>query len=264
MHREFQLQDIALQTAQMKRKSNLISTQPKKKQKTTDHNQIVVLKRDVRALKQANETHVFDQNIFGAFTTTLISGVWPSAGACLNCPIQGDTVFNRQGSEVKGVGFSIKGNLLFHPGEINQTTCRLMVYLDKQNNGTANNTILTPSANALIDVTTCVDAVYAPQYIVNKKRFKILYNKVFNNQPAVVTDYDPVTGNTSTVAIRSAQFNIWIPWKGITEFNAGNAATAADIQTNAVRFLVFSESPTISATNFMSVSMAARFFFKEA
>lgn len=244
--------------------AGLTGRKTNKRQKTkSDHNQIVVLKRDVRALKQANETHVFDQNIFGAMTSTLISATWPSAGACLNCPIQGDTVFNRQGSEVKGVGFKIKGQILFNPQEIQATDCRILVYLDKQNNGTANNTILTPSTNALIDITTCVDAIFAPMYIVNKKRFRILYDKVLTNNVEAVTDYDPVSGNTSTVSIRHIKFNIWIPWKGLTEFNAGNAATAADIQTNAVRILFFTQVPA-GGTTTASVSMASRFFFKEA
>jgi len=243
--------------------AGLTGRKTNKRQKTkSDHNQIVVLKRDVRALKSANETHVFDQNIFGAFTATLISATWPSAGACLNCPIQGDTVANRQGAEVKAVGFRIKGNLLFNPGELQTTGCRLLVYLDKQNNGTANNTMLrSVSENGVLDNTTCVDVLYCPMNPVNKKRFKVLYDKTFNNNPAMVTS--TVAGNTTGVSIRAQQFNIWIPWKGLTEYNSGNAANANDIQTNCVRVIAISQVPA-TAFNYMSISLASRFYFKEA
>jgi len=264
MHREFQLQDIALQTAQMKRKSTFANKQPKKKQKT-DHNAIVVLKRDVRSLKAANETHVFDQQIFGAFTTTLISATWPSVGACLNCPIQGDTIANRQGAEVKAIGFAIKGTILCNPQELQNTQFRFIVYLDKQNNGTANNTILrTVSENALLDNTTVVDVNYCPFNPVNRKRFRVLIDQNIINSPQVITDYDPVTGNTSTVSIKALKFKFWVPWAGITEYNSGQTATATDIQTNCVRVLVLSSAPQSVAAAYASMSLGSRFYFKES
>jgi len=258
------LQDLALQTAQMKRKSTFANKQPKKKQKT-DHNQIVALKRDVRSLKQANETHVFDQQIFGAFSTTPISATWPAVTACLNCPIQGDTIANRQGAEAKAIGFSLKGNILCNPQELQNTQFRFIVYIDKQANGTASNTILrTVSENALLDNTTCVDVNYCPLNPVNRKRFRVLLDQNIVNSPQVITDYDPVTGNTSTVSIKALKFKFWITWKGITEYNSGNSATATDIQTNAVRVLVIQSAPQSVAAAYASMSLASRFYFKEA
>jgi len=246
--------------------AGLTGRKTNKRQKTkSDHNQIVVLKRDVRALKQANETHVFDQNIFGAFTTTLISGTWPSVGACLNCPIQGDTIANRQGAEVKAIGFALKGTILCNPQELQNTQFRFIVYLDKQNNGTAANTILrTVSENGLLDNTTCVDVNYCPFNPVNKKRFRVLLDRNMINSPQVITDYDPVTGNTSTVSIKALKFKFWVPWTGLTEYNSGNASTAVDIQTNAVRVLVIQSAPQSVAAAYASMSLASRFYFKEA
>lgn len=245
--------------------AGLTGRKTNKRQKTkSDHSQIVSLKRDVRSLKQANETHVFDQNIFGAMTTTLISGTWPSAGACLNCPAQGDTVFSRQGNEIKGVGFRVRGSILFNPQEIQQTGCRIIIYVDKQNNGTLNNTILrTASDNAVLDNVTCIDALYCPTYVANKKRFKILKDETFHNNVSAVTDYDPVSGNTSTVSIKARKFDYWIPWTRQTEFNSGNGINAGDIQTNAVRFLAFTQTPAGAGT-YASISMASRYYFKEA
>lgn len=263
MHRECELRNIALQTAQMKRKSSFQNKQPKKKQKT-DHSQIVSLKRDVRNLKLANETHVFDQNISGLLSNTPISSTWPSAIVCLNCPDQGDRVNQRQGSQVKSEGFEIRFQVSFASGQLDSSSYRVLVFVDKQNNATLTPVMLASVSNqGYLDNTTSVDVMQCPYLIYNSKRYRTLYDKRFTNNPTCVRDYDPVSGNTSTVSSRSIMHKIRIPWKGLTEFNGGNAITASDIQTNAVRFAIISSQPTVVG-DFMAVSMASRFFFKEA
>jgi len=263
MIRECELRNIALQTAQMKRKSSFQNKQPKKKQKT-DHSQIVSLKRDVRNLKLANETHVFDQNIQGVLSNTPISSTWPSAIVCLNCPDQGDRVNQRQGSQVKSEGFEIRLQVAFAVGQLDQTSYRVLVFIDKQNNATVTPVMLASVSNqGYLDNTTTTDVMNCPYLTYNSKRYRTLYDKRFVSNPTCVRDYDPVSGNSSSVSSRSIMHHIRIPWKGITEFNGANNITSADIQTNAVRFAIISAAPT-NPGDFMAVVMASRFFFKEA
>jgi len=251
---------------QMKRKEAPTKTfKGSAKRQKTDHEKVMTLQKQVRSLNKANETHVFDQNIFGAATTTLISGTWPSVGVCLNCPVQGDTVKDRQGAQTKGVGFAVRGTILCNPQELQNTQFRFLVYNDKQNNGTAANTILrSVSENGLLDNTTCVDVNYCPLNPVNKKRFKILHNENIINNPELITDYDPVSGNTSTVSIKALPFKFYIPWTQVTDYNSGNSATATDIQTNCVRLLIIQSAPQSVAAAYASFSVASRFYFKEA
>lgn len=248
----------------MKRKANYQKTRKTTKKAKTQADEIVILKRNVRALKQANETHVKDTTIFGAFSSAVISGTWPSVAMTLNAPIQGDTVFDRQGSEVKGVGFKIKGNMKFNGAEIFPTTStvRILVFCDKQNNGIANPSMLmTASANGVLQNDNVADVMVAPKSWQNKKRYQILKDFQIQNSPGFTTDYDPVTGNTSLVPVIDYPFEFYIPWTKITNYNNGNGGNAGDIVTNAVRFVAIQTTP--GAANFDSISVMSRFFFKE-
>jgi len=262
MHREFQLQDIALQTAQMKRKSTFANKQPKKKQKIvkTDHMQIVSLKRDVRNLKLANETHVFDAVYQAALSAAPITAAYPSLILDIACPIQGDTIASRQGSSIKSKGFKIKVQIASNNQELIYTPYRIIVFCDRQNNSVAAPLIL-GNTNALLKNTLTTDVATMPRLELNMKRYTVMKDVmgVFTPQVVAIT----AAGSTTAVISVDHQYEWWIPFTKLIEFNNGNAGTNADVVTNACRIVVMQGAP-VNGGAYCFASVQSRFYFDES
>jgi len=260
--RHHELQRIALETAQMKRKSSYPSKQPKKKQKIakTDHMQIVSLKRDVRNLKLANETHVFDAVFQAALSAAPITAAYPSVILPIACPIQGDTINSRQGSSIKAKGFKIKVQIASNSQELIYTPYRIIVFCDRQNNSVDSPLIL-GNTNALLKNTLTTDVATMPRLELNMKRYTVMKDVIGVFTPQVIADV--VSGGTTSVISVDHQYEWWIPFTKLIEFNNGNAGTNADVVTNACRIVVMQGAP-VNGGAYCFASIQSRFYFDES
>jgi len=264
MIRECELRNIALQTAQMKRKSSFQNKQPKKKQKT-DHEKLMTLQKQVRVLKSADEIRTFDVSITGAtLSTSGISSTYPSLIRNLNCPTLGDFYNNRLGNEVKSIGFKVKGAIYTQTAELVQQHLRVIIWVDKMNIGILNPSVIgNANSNALLDLSTQQLVEHMPTVWQNRKRYKILYNKVLISNPQVTLDYDPVSGNSSLFAGRSMDFETYVPFTRIINYNQANGGIASDIMQNAVYMAVISNAPQNTVIQYCNAAFTSRWFFHE-
>ena len=69
-----------------------------------------------------------------------------------------------------------------------------------------------------------------------------MYNKVFVNNPSLILDYDPVSGNTSTVASKSVTFELKIMRKKIMFANTNNG-DGSDIISNGIWYAIMQDAP---------------------
>jgi len=259
--RHHELQRIALETAQMKRKSTFANKQPKKKQKiANDHMQIVSLKRDVRNLKLANETHIFDAVYQAALSAAPITAAYPSVILPIACPIQGDTISSRQGSSIKSKGFKIKVQIASNNQELIYTPYRIIVFCDRQNNSVDAPLIL-GNTNALLKNTLTTDVATMPRLELNMKRYTVMKDVMGVFRPQVVA----ITAAGATTAVISVdhQYEWWIPFTKLIEFNNGNAGTNADVITNACRIVVMQGAP-VNGGAYCFASIQSRFYFDES
>jgi len=251
----------------MKRKDAPTKTfkgNPKRAKVGSDHQEIIKLKRQVNVLKKANETHTFDVTANVGLTSAAISGTYPSCVRCLNCPLLGDFYNNRQGNQVLSRGFKLKGAIYSQAAEINQQTFRVIVYCDTQNNGILSPSVIgAPTSNSFLDNAGVLVENLMPNW-QNRKRFIKLYDKTLICNPSSVSDYDPITGNTSTVVSKALRFDTFIPFTKIINYNQNNAALASDIQQNAVYIAIFSDAPTNLSVLQANASFLTRWFFCEA
>lgn len=155
-------------------------------------------------------------------------------------PIQGDGVSNRQGNVITITSWHIKAIFLSQPGFIGPTRIRCMVVIDLQFNGA--NPVL---GGTILDNTTITDLTLSPRNMNQVKRFKIIYDKMFYLQPYTVQDYDPVTGNTSTVVSRGHSINIFNKIRHRIQF-VSNGGTTADLTGFVPLFYVVSDRAVLS------------------
>ena len=236
---------------------------PPKKAKT-DHQAVLTLKRDVRKLKRANETHAFDVYYNVGLTSTAISATYPSLVTCLNCPLLGDYVNNRQGNEVLSIGIKLRGAIYSTRDELTAQTFRVIVFADSENHGLASPLVIgAGTGNAFLDINGVLVENLMPVW-QNKKRYKVLYDKTIINQPAAILDYDPVSGNSSQVMARANRFETYIPFSRIISYNQANQALASDIQKNAIYLAIFSDQSTNLAFTNANASFLSRWYFCES
>jgi len=226
----------------------------------TDHQTIVSLKRDVRNLKLANETHVFDAVVQASLSASFITAAYPSQILDIACPIQGDTINSRQGSSVKAKGFKIKVQLASNPQELIYTPYRIIVFCDRQNNSVAAPLIL-GNTNALLKNTQTTDVATMPRLELNMKRYTVMKDVIGVFTPQVIADV--VSGGTTSVISVDHQYEWWIPFTKLIEYNNGNAGTNADVVTNACRIIVMQGAP-VNGGAYCFTSIQSRFYFAEA
>jgi len=252
-------------TQPMKRKASYQGGTSAKKPKITDHQQVVLLKRKVSKLERANEQHIWDRGTTATnLGTSLISGSYPALAYSLTCPTQGDTIFDRQGSEIQANGLHIKLGIGFNPQQIGQTSIRVLVVCDKQNNGLGIPQMLSSAfpTGAILDNAQTADICSMPYHFINKDRYQILKDWTYTNNPTAVLDYDPVTGNTSLVSSRG----VYVDWKfkfsKKINYNQSNTGTAGDIIKNNISLIVMTNVPVVIGS-YAAISFNSRLLFKE-
>lgn len=140
----------------------------------------------------------------------------------LNGSQTGDGVTNRTGSSIRLRGtdlrFSITGNVIAV-----STLTRVLVVIDKEADGLA---------FAATDLLTS-SSVYAAYSAFNQMRFTILYDKVFSNTTG---------GPFQQVVCHRCKYDVHCM------YNAGNAGTVADINTNSVYLMYVSDQAVNTST----------------
>jgi len=96
---------------------------------------------------------------------------------------------------------------------------RLMLVLDKQSNGA------TPGWTDIL----VQKNVYSPRNLANRKRFKIMWNKLI--------------ATNSTTCTRALKMYMRFKKRLVTDYNAGNAGDITDVATNALFFIVLGTYP---------------------
>lgn len=143
----------------------------------------------------------------------------------LNGTVQGDGQFNREGSSFRMKSIDVRYQGTYNAA-VGYNTYRVMLVLDQQANGVA---------PALTDI-LAVNAVDSPRNLDYRKRFLILYDKV----------HCIGTGNG-----QQNYDHLHIKNEYHTQcFAASNTGTVADITTNAVYLVMFSDQavngPTVN------------------
>ena len=224
---------------------------------------MVTLKRKVSRLEKANETHVHDDGAIGTLGSSPISSSYPCFVMPLACPLQGDTVFQRQGSEIYTSKLTVKGSIFWPINVLAQSQVRVIVWMDKNQNGATSPTFLTTTNGfALLDNAQTADIALMPFNILTAKRYTILYNKVFVNNPSLILDYDPVSGNTSTVASKSVTFEFSKIMRKKIMFANTNNGDGSDIISNGIWYAIMQDAPV--SGNPVNYSCQSRLEFSEA
>ncbi len=141
----------------------------------------------------------------------------------LDLPImaQGDTANTREGNSIKLTKCILNGNIIQHSSATNSIV-RLMLVWDAQANGAA------PAIADILEDSTATDNIISPYNVPFKKRFFVLWDKVF-----------PLTANGGGVKAYHKVVNL----NHHVRYN-GNAGTVADLTSGNLAFIHFSNEPT--------------------
>lgn len=140
----------------------------------------------------------------------------------LNGLAPGTSASTRIGMKVDFRSIEMKGRLLTTPGTGVEQVIRAMIVLDRQPNGVA--------PTAITDILVGASTI-TPRNLANRKRFKILWDKILPMGATSVSTGTP----TSRVLKLYKKFKKPIT----TEYNTGVAGTIADISTNSLYFITY-------------------------
>lgn len=149
----------------------------------------------------------------------------------LNGMAQGTTASTRVGQSVKCDGIFVRLAITINASATTSFE-RVLVVMDKQANGAA------PAIGSILNATTVV----SPFVIGAQNRFAILMDESFA---------------LSAGGIQCVLYDKSIACSSHVEYNTGSAGTIADINTNSIYLIHFSDQ----ATNVVSLSMFVCFWF---
>ncbi len=163
--------------------------------------------------------------------TASATGDTPAFFSLVNM-IKGDDDNLRQGNQIRVKLIYLNALIKIH-ASATDTTLRYLILLDKQCNG------VNTTAPELFQDNTVSDIMVSPLNPDNKFRFKILYNKLVRLSPT----------------IPSVQLKKYIKVDYIIRYD-GNAGTTADITSNNILVLLFSDEVTNDPTVTHNVRMS--------
>jgi len=149
----------------------------------------------------------------------------------LNGLAEGDSATTRDGRQVlfKSLQLYVRGTM---NGSATNTTCRVIIFLDKQPNETA------PTMAALL-ATTVAGGVDAFRNLDNRKRFVILHD----SRMVLSTDFpERVHEHYKKMSL-------------VSQYDSGNAGTIADITSNSLYMLQVSDEATNTPTQIFNVRL---------
>jgi len=162
------------------------------------------------------------------------------------CPsVIGDNNYQRNGTEILATSLRIRGHI--HPTTPGvPTEVRIIVFWDKQANGSVPPIFMSTNFNALLDDSTsaAVNGMHCPINLnALKERYKILWDKMY-----VMRTYNDT--NTSTDAI---VIDKYIKLNRKIIYNLNSAGTSGDCLTNALWMLTIGNL-TLNRPNYFFIS----------
>lgn len=174
-----------------------------------------------------------------------------NAGILVNIPLSpapvlGDGVNNRQGNAIQMTSWHIKALFLNNPSPVDPTRIRCLVVVDKEFDG------VPPTLLNVLDTTTIADLTIAPRNHNLIDRFKILYDKTFYLQPAVIFDVD-IAGTTTAVIRRGKMINIFLKIRHKIQF-VSSTGTTLDLTGYVPLFYAVSDRAPLTTEPIMTFS----------
>jgi len=181
----------------------------------------------------------------------------PATLNCLFAPVQGDDFNNRQARQVSVFKIMIRGAITA-PAEANQgaandfSRCRVVIYMDKQSNGTQSQ-----GEDVLAAGASTGDALDMFQNPANFGRFKVLKDKLFNISDTNMT-YDGTNVEVNGT-VRSFKWIFKFRKPIIVHYNATNGGTIADVVDNSFHLIVKQQGGSVTP----SIRYRVRTYFKD-
>jgi len=219
------------------------------------------LNRKIKKLQTSSEVKFKDASVGPsdisdtAYITTLF-----------NTLQQGDTPSSREGAKVVCSSFQAGVAVQYKEG-IAGHSVRCMVVQDKQHNAATTLTLMgAPTTASVLDNGETTDPSIAPYNPTTRQRYKILYDKVFTMNPHVAyttsaTGTPLITTLTDLSAFRRL-IRFHVRKRVVTQYNTSNAGSGADIQSNAVWF-VLASSAQASQSKTDEIDGYIRMYFKD-
>jgi len=251
----------------MKRKRDEANTSAKRQKVSATPSQMALstkvgkLEKAVKLLEQDSELKVQDHAAAG---NLVISGSYCTAENCVTRITQGNQYFNRVGNKINVQGVFIKFFLRSRSLELTEATnVRVLLFIDK-------------SPDTGLAAAPVFNSVYAPNGVLgnntgslvtcnkhwpSRKRYRILWDKIVTINPDTVLDYDPVTGNTTSIFPKTQQYKKFFPLNLPVSYN-GAGGNANDIANNNI-WLWFGQTVTGSAVG-ATVDYVSRVFYRDA
>jgi hypothetical protein len=186
------------------------------------------LMRDVNSLRRFINTEIHNTDAIG----NAVASTSTASFVLLNGLTTGDGNSNRTGQSIKGDGIDLKfvitGNAAATP-----LLQRVLVVMDKQPNAAIF------AIGDLLNATTAT-SMYT---VGNQLRFNVLFDESYTMVPA----------SDSYCQVRAIKINA----NAHTEYNTNNAGTIADIVTNSIYLIHFSDQ----AVNNSAINYFSRFWF---
>lgn len=181
--------------------------------------------------------------------STLVNGTPKSH--LLNGIAQGDTNLFRDGSKVRWKYLELRGYCKSTTALTGHTLMRFVLVVHKDTNGVAMSTKLDDLFMKAETDDATPDALSMYNYIKGdwKNHFKVLWDSGALIMGPNRIDYTSATGHTS-VHPHERVFHIRKRLNMQTVYGLGDAGGVADIATNAVHLIAFSDTTTASALNY--------------
>jgi hypothetical protein len=240
-------------------KRQKVSASPSQMALTT---KVSKLQYAVNQLQKDSELKIQDQQAAG---NLVVSGSYATAENCITRVTQGIAGNNRIGIKIAVQGILIKFFLRSRTAELTEATnIRVVCFIDKSpETGIATAPVLQSlfTPNGLLN-NTGTTLVHANTNWPVRKRYKVLYDKVVTINPDMVLDYDPVTGNTTSIFPKTQEYKKFIPLKGLPVMYNGTGGLATDVATNSI-WIWWGQTATGSGVG-ATVDYSTRLYFRDA
>jgi len=197
---------------------------------------------------------VDDSAIFSAKSVDNVSTYY-----ALNCPAQGNSDNERIGKQIKMKSLFIRGDITINTSILDDAYCRIVVYMDMQNNNT------TPGASSVIpfEELTSFGSYNAMRNLDYTSRFKILHDEMLHFKPQFTSWYNGAAAVHQTHAC-SLPFTKFVDLKAMKVNYNATGATSASIVDNAIYVCAFMDTPGATlSTSVATCNFVARLRYTE-
>lgn len=163
----------------------------------------------------------------------------------LNGCARGDDIGERDGRQITLRSVDIRMELQPIGTATSPHAIRIIVFVDKQANGTA------PTPANVLTLTGSAEATVSAQNLEYRNRFWILSDKVYT--------FGCEYGGAAVGVEKLVATRFWRSLNIKTTFNSGTAGTVADIATNSLYLLAISDTATAAQEPFLQFYSRVRF-----